>query len=90
MSEKYIYTIFLYCTNIEFNILGYKHSVYNQDYHHNFLYYLQLLILIMVLSYLKKYSYNTVQDKFFFFKLIDNFVNINLFSISFITSIIYS
>lgn len=70
--------------------LGYINSIYGEDFHHDF--------FILSSSIFYKNGLELFDDIFLqygpgqviFFDFLSNFININLFSISFITSIIYS
>ena len=92
MIRKYevIINFFVYILIFSSIYLGFNHSVYSQDYHHNF------FILSTIIDYqnnLKLYEDIFLQyglGQIFFFSFLSNFVKINLVSISLITSIIYS
>lgn len=87
--DKLIYIIVLGIVLLS-TFLGFKHSVFNNDYHH------LSFILSMFIDFnngftlFKEIFLQYGPGQVLFFKLIDYFININLFSISFITSIIYS
>ena len=87
--NKLIFTIVLGIVLFS-SYLGYKHSIYNEDIHH-----LSFILSTFIdfnngFTLFKEIFLQYGPGQVLFFKLIDNFVNINLFSISFITSIIYS
>lgn len=86
-SVVYFFILILVLSSI---YLGYNHSVYNQDYHHTF------FILSSIIDYdkgLKLFREVFLQygpGQVFFFNFLGNFIEINLVSISLITSIIFS
>ena len=92
MSEKYktFINFIILALTLSSIYLGYIYSVYNQDYHHNF------FILSSIIDYdkgLKLFEDIILQygpGQIFFFNFLGNFININLVSISAITSIIYA
>ena len=92
MTKKYevIISFFIYLLIFSSIYLGYNHGIYAQDYHHSF------FILSSVIDYqngLKLYEDIFLQygpGQVIFFKILSNFVKINLVSISLITSIIYA
>ncbi len=87
--NKLIYTVVLGIVLFS-SYLGYKHSVFNQDFHHLSFILSGFIDFNNGFTLFKEIFLQYGPGQVLFFKLIDNFVNINLFSISFITSIIYS
>ena len=90
LKENYLIYIALFLIFFISIYLGFRHSIYNQDYHHSF------FILSMYIDHQNNFEY--FKDIFLqyglgqtiFYKIIDNFIKINIVTIFKINVIIYA